>query len=496
MSEYILELKGINKSFQAVRALENVDFCLKPGEAKCLVGENGCGKSTLIKIISGVYQPDAGEIIIKGKSYQSLTPAQSIELGIQVIYQDFSLFPNLSAAENITMSYNVFHKIRFVSKNRNRELASKVMEELGVSIDMDAEVRSLSVGEKQSVAICRALLLEAEVIIMDEPTTALTSKEISALYKIIEDLKKKNISLIFVSHKLDEVLTVAESVSILRDGKNVVDGLKEEFDREKMSYYITGREVVFTPIIPKQTDEVIFRAENLSMGHYYQDISFELYRWEILGITGLLGSGRTELAESIFGLQRPDSGKITLMGKELTLHRSADAVNAGIGYLPEDRLTQGLFLDVEIERNISAGIIRRFSRKLLGIINKAAMHKEVLNQVENLDIRFGNLQNPVSSLSGGNQQRVVLAKWLAIRPNVLILNCPTVGVDVGSKQNIHETIQALARDGIGIIVVTDDLPEILSVCSRILVMNKGRFTGEYKSADLDEESLQQMLRRA
>lgn len=493
MSEYFLEIRGVSKAFQAVQALENVSLTLRPGEIKCLAGENGCGKSTLIKIISGVYTPDCGEIIIKGKRYTALTPTQSIAAGIQVIYQDFSLFPNLTVAENIAMGYNLFHKKKTVNVKRNRELAQKMVDEIGVDLNLDAEVRGLSVGEKQVVAICRALLLDAELIIMDEPTTALTSKEVQALYEIINGLRAKGIALIFVSHKLDEVLKVAQTLCILRDGKNVVDGPKEDFDKEKISYYMTGREVTFTPFVPEKIGDVIFRAENLNLEGCYSNISFDLRQGEVLGITGLLGSGRTELAESIFGLRKMDSGKLFLFGREVTITGSDSAVNAGIGYLPEDRLTQGLFLNVEIERNISAGIIRKFSQNPLGIIDKAGMHQEVVHQVEDLNIKLGSLSNPVSSLSGGNQQRVVLAKWLAIGPKVLMLNCPTVGVDVGSKQNIHETIKKLATSGIGMIVISDDLPEILSVCSRVIVMNKGRFTGEYPATELTEATLQGML---
>ena len=496
MSEYYLEIHGVSKAFQAVQALDNVELRLRPGEIKCLAGENGCGKSTLIKIISGVYTPDSGEIIIKGKKYTSLTPRESIAAGIQVIYQDFSLFPNLSVAENITMEYNLYHSYKTVNKKRNRELAQKVIDEIGIDLDLDAEVRKLSVGEKQVVAICRALLLDAELIIMDEPTTALTSKEVHALYDIIAGLKAKGIALIFVSHKLDEVLQVAESLCILRDGKNVIDGPKEDFDREKISYYMTGRQVTFTPFVPKEIGETIFQAEDLNLDGHFEHITFSLHRGEVLGITGLLGSGRTELAEAIFGLRKLDGGTVSLFGKKVALNGSDSAVNAGIGYLPEDRLTQGLFLNVEIERNISAGIIRRFSQNLLGVIDKEKMHQDVVQRVQDLNIKLGSLKNPVSSLSGGNQQRVVLAKWLAIEPKVLLLNCPTVGVDVGSKQNIHETIKRLANEGIGMIVISDDLPEILSVCNRILVMNKGRFTGEYQSSELTEDALQSMLTKA
>ena len=240
---------------------------------------------------------------------------------------------------------------------------------------------------------------------------------------------------------------MAESLCILRDGKNVIDGPKEDFDREKISYYMTGRQVTFTPFVPKEIGETIFQAEDLNLDGHFEHITFSLHRGEVLGITGLLGSGRTELAEAIFGLRKLDGGTVSLFGKKVALNGSDSAVNAGIGYLPEDRLTQGLFLNVEIERNISAGIIRRFSQNLLGVIDKEKMHQDVVQRVQDLNIKLGSLKNPVSSLSGGNQQRVVLAKWLAIEPKVLLLNCPTVGVDVGSKQNIHETIKRLANEG-------------------------------------------------
>ncbi len=493
MNDCLLDVRNIDKSFAAVHALDHVSFKLNKGEAMCLVGENGCGKSTLIKIISGVYTPDSGEIYIKGKKYKSLTPVQSIAAGIQVIYQDLSLFPNLSVAENIAMAYNIYHKNKFVNKSKNSELAQKIMKDIGADLDLNAEVRGLSVGEKQIVAICRALLLDAELIIMDEPTAALTMKEVKALYKIIDDLKKRGISLIFISHKLDEVFAIAESVCILRDGKNVISGPKEEFDKSKVSFYMTGREVVSDSFEPKSIGETIFKVENLNLEPFYSDVNFELKKGEVLGITGLLGCGRTELAETIFGLRKPQTGKVFVKNKEVALTSSDAAVNAGIGYLPEDRLSQGLFLNVEIERNVSAGIVRKFSERFLGIIDREGMHNSVVDQVESLKIKLGKLSDPVSSLSGGNQQRVVLAKWLAIGPKVLILNCPSVGVDVGSKQNIHETIKELADKGIGMIVISDDLPEILAVSSRIIVMAHGKFTSSHAAKDLNEEQLNEML---
>ncbi len=497
MSEYLIEVKNIQKSFGAVKALQGVDFKLKAGEAKCLVGENGCGKSTLIKVISGVYKPDGGEIIIDGKTYTSLDPRQSVAAGIQVIYQDFSLFGNLTVAENIVMSYQLYNKNKWVSKSENRRLAQKQLEELGVELDLDEEVSKLSVGERQIVAICRALMLDAKLVIMDEPTTALTTKEIEALYRIIRDLKKRGIALIFVSHKLDEVFEVAESVCVLRDGKNVVDGPKEEFDKSKMVYFMTGREIDRISYKPESiSQEPIFEVRDFSHHKYFRNINFKLYQGEILGITGLLGCGRTELAETIFGLRKSSGGELLINGQPLKIRESYDAVKNGIAYLPEDRLTQGLFLETEISRNISASIIRKYSKNLLNITDKKKIREVVEEQAESLKIKAGSLQNPAKSLSGGNQQRIVLAKWLATDPKLLILNCPTVGVDVGSKSVIHQIIMDLARSGMGIIVISDDLPEILAVSNRILVMNKGELSGEYLSDEIDETSLQAHLAKA
>lgn len=494
MSEHLIEVKNIQKSFGAVKALQGVDFKIKAGEAKCLVGENGCGKSTLIKLISGVYKPDGGTITIDGKTYTELTPRQSVAAGIQVIYQDFSLFSNLSVAENIVMSYRLYNKNKWVSKKDNRRLAEAQLKALGVDLDLDAEVGKLSVGERQIVAICRALMLDARLVIMDEPTTALTSKEIEALYKIIRDLKRRGIALIFVSHKLDEVFEVAESVCVLRDGKNVVDGPKEDFDKSKMTFFMTGRKIERISYEPESiSEEPIFEVRNFSHQRYFHDVNFKLYQGEILGITGLLGCGRTELAETIFGLHKSAGGEILMNGTPLKIRESYDAVKSGIGYLPEDRLTQGLFMDTEISRNISASIIRKYSDNLLNITDKKRIREAVAQQAESLKIKAGSLQNPARSLSGGNQQRIVLAKWLATDPKLLILNCPTVGVDVGSKSTIHQIIIDLARSGMGIIIISDDLPEILAVCNRILVMNKGTITGEYRSDEIDETSLQAQL---
>jgi len=496
MSEYYLEVRNVSKAFEGVQALKNVDLKIRLGETHCLAGENGCGKSTLIKVISGFYTADEGEIIINGHSYSKLTPRESMNLGIQVIYQDFSLFNNLTVAENIAMAYNVSSGHKSSSKKRNQKLAAAVLRELNVNLDLSMEVGKLAVAQKQIVAICRALLQEAKLVIMDEPTTALTTREVTSLFKIIHGLKQRGVAILFVSHKLDEVLEVSEFVNIMRNGENVIDGAVDEFDKSRISYYMTGRELAE----PHFDGEVnrnrhVFRVENLSRDREFSDISFQLYEGEVLGITGLLGSGRTELAETLFGLRGATTGSIYLNDNKLALRNAGDAVKAGIGYVPEDRLTKGLFLNIPIYGNIAGAILTRYSNRF-SFMQKKKISRVVQRQAKELAIKAASLEAPANSLSGGNQQRVVLAKWLAAQPKLLVFNCPTVGVDIGSKAEIHEIIANFAKQGIGVIVISDDLPEILAVCERIFVMNAGKFTGEYMSAEIDEATLQAQLIKA
>jgi simple sugar transport system ATP-binding protein len=496
VSEFYLEVKDIKKSFGGIQALKGVSMRIRPGEAHCLVGENGCGKSTLIKVISGFYTPDEGHIVIDEKSFRKLTPSESMALGVQVIYQDFSLFGNLSVAENIAMAYNVSSKFKFADKRRDLALAERILAEIGVELDPLVEVARISVAQKQIVAICRALLQNAKLVIMDEPTTALTTREIDSLFRIIGGLKKQGVALLFVSHKLDEVFEVSEVVNIMRNGSNIVDGPTAEFDKSKMVYYMTGREIAeksYEMEIDRETP--ILRVKNLSRKDEFRNVNFEVYRGEVLGITGLLGSGRTPLAETLFGIVRKTEGEIYLNGQKLEIRNAGDAVRAGIGYVPEDRLTQGLFLKISIFRNIAATILSMYSNRL-SFMNKRKIALAVRRQAKDLAIRGASLDDPASSLSGGNQQRVVLAKWLAAQPKLLIFNCPTVGVDVGSKSEIHEIIVSFAQRGIGIVVISDDLPEILSLCNRVLVMNVGEITGEYPTRDISEEFLQQQLIKA
>ncbi|HHW13501.1 MAG TPA: sugar ABC transporter ATP-binding protein [Firmicutes bacterium] len=495
MSGEFLAVKDIRKSFAGVQALRGVSLAIDRGEIRCLVGENGCGKSTLIKVMAGVYVPDEGEIAINGKAHKRLTPMGAIREGIQVIYQDFSLFPNLTAAENIALNYQLSQGRRWVSWREIRRIAEEALAQIDVRIDLSANVEDLSVADKQLIAIARALLQNARLIIMDEPTTALTQREVRSLFRVVKNLQQKGISILFVSHKLNEVLEIADKVTVMRNGKVVADGDASEFDWAKLVYFMTGREIKESPYTPPpraEKTQSLLRVEGLGQKGSFADISFELYPGEILGITGLLGSGRTELAMALFGLRPADRGQVYIDGKPVRLRSVQEAIRNRIGYVPEDRLTEGLFLPQPIAKNIVASTVEKFLNRWKLLDGRKA-GAEVDAWVKNLSIVTPSPLLPVQSLSGGNQQRVVLAKWLATAPRILILNGPTVGVDIGSKADIHATLRRLAQQGMGILIISDDIPELLQNCNRILLMRRGRIVEEFRPDQVSENELAQKL---
>lgn len=490
MSEILLAVQNVSKNFGGVQALKEVNFTIRSGEIHCLVGENGSGKSTVIKAIAGVIPIDSGQIVIDGKTYHRLRPIDAIREGIQVIYQDFSLFPNLTVAENIALSSVVAQNRRFVDWQEIRRKAQAALERVGHTIPLDTLVESLSVAEKQLVAICRALVQNARLIIMDEATTALTEREVQNLFSVIRNLQSQGISILFVSHKLNEVLAISERITIIRNGKVVAEGNASEFDRSRMVQLMTGRDVGQEPFVYQRPAEAapLFRVENLYRRKTFADISFDLYPGEILGITGLLGSGRTELALALFGIKPAERGQFYLDGKPVQIRSVADAVRHGIGYVPEDRLTEGLFLQQAISKNLVISNVRELTKRT-GFLDRKQMADQVSNWIQRLAIKAASPDVPVQTLSGGNQQRVVLAKWLATKPRVLVLNGPTVGVDVGSRAEIYAILRNLAQGGLGVIIISDDLPELLQNCNRILVMRRGRIIEELQAADVTENQL-------
>ena len=486
--ENILSVKGIKKSFGGVHALKGVDLTIKKGETHCLAGGNGCGKSTIIKVISGFYKPDAGSIEVNGIVHPHMTPSDAIKAGIQVIYQDFSLFPNLSVLENLAFNQVLANNEKFVNKKRFRTIAEEAIQKINFNVDLDARVEQLPVADKQLIAISRALVHDAKFIIMDEPTTALTSKEVNRLFDIIAELKSKGITILFVSHKLDEVFEISDSITVLRSGENVISCPASEMTEDKFTYYMTGRHFENeSSTLPKEiSKEIILEAQNLS-AKGFEDVSFKLHKGEILGVTGQLGSGRTELSLSLFGLNRPVSGKIIMEGQEVSLNSVQEAQKLKIALVPEDRLTEGLFIPQSITDNIT--VTRLNSLSSMGVLNKGRLMNEASTWVEKLEIATQNPTNAAGTLSGGNQQKVVLAKWLSDNPKILILNGPTVGVDIGAKYDIHKLLKQLAMQGMSIIVVSDDTAEVVSLCDRAIVMQGGKMTGALEKEDLNTVNL-------
>jgi len=487
-------VERIVKSFGGARALSDVSMSVVSGEVHCLAGENGSGKSTLIKIMSGVHAPDSGIIRLAGKEFSELSPREAVQEGVQVIFQDFSLLPNLSVAENIALPNRIVNQTRLVSRRETKRIATEALALIGVDIDIDTPVGEISIAQKQLIAIARATNLGAKLLFMDEPTTALTRKEINRLFTVVGQLKKRNVATVFVSHKIDEIQEICSTITVLRNGEVVAEGLMKKFSSKSISKAMTGQDVSTTRIAPKlkKSKKLVLEVKNLTSKHTFDDISLNVAPSEILGITGLLGSGRTELAEAIFGKYPVDSGEIFVEGKKIQLNSSPAALAAGIGYVPPDRLTQGLFLDQSILRNLVAVGIDSY-RSGIGTLSPRRLSGAGEKWITDLRIKTKNPYNPVTSLSGGNQQRVVLAKWLAMNPHLMILNGPTVGVDVGSKREILEIIKDRATKGMSFLVVSDDIPELIQICHRVLVIKNGRISKEFGESQLKESTLYKEL---
>lgn len=484
-----IEVKNISKYFSGVTALENINLTINKGEIRTLVGQNGSGKTTLIKIISGVYEKSKGELFIEGEKYQELKPIEAIQKGIQIIYQDFSLFPDLTVAENIALSQEIAKGNKVINWSKIKKIANEAISKINFEIDITKNLEELSIADKQLVAISRALLYDAKLIVMDEPTTTLTRNEVNKLFKVIRDLKEKGISILFVSHKLNEVFEISEKITILRDGEKVYDGEAEDLDREKLEYYMTGKKLKSMESFnykQSEDNEELMRVEALSKKDSYENINFSLFDGEIIGITGLLGCGRTELALSLFGLTSIDSGNILIDNKNVKIKNPKTAIKNNIGYVPEDRLREGLVLNKSVGENIASAIIDNLVLKY-NIIDNKEYNSIVDFWIEKMEIKTPSKKVSTDSLSGGNQQRVLLAKWLATSPNILILNSPTVGVDVGSKSAIHKYLRQFVEEkNKAVILISDDIPEIVNNCNRILLMKKGKISEEF---DQNEESI-------
>jgi rhamnose transport system ATP-binding protein len=473
----LLEAASITKSFAGVHALKGVTFELRPGEVHAVVGENGAGKSTLIKIMTGAETADSGTLAVGGRAVPHMDPASARALGIAAVYQQPSLFPHLTVAENLAFSLEGGGAWRRVDWPARRRAAVTLLERVGASIDPERLVETLSMPEQQIVEIAKAIGADAKVLIMDEPTASLTDREVHSLFASIARLRGEGVGIIYISHRLEEVFAIADRVTVLRDGETMATRPAGEIDRATLIRLMVGRELA--AVFPKQTvalGEVALEVQHLSNREAgLHDVSLSVRRGEILGVAGLVGSGRTELAETLFGLTPADEGVILLRGEPVRIASPAAAIRLGIGYVPEDRRQHGVVLDMSIAANVSLGNLRAVARR--GLIDRVAERDVAQRYVEQLRIKTPSVSVGVGALSGGNQQKVALARWLSIEPRVLILDEPTQGVDVGSKAEIHALMQTLVERGVAIIMISSELPEVLGMSDRIAVMQGGTIRG-------------------
>lgn len=487
-----LAANNVSKRFGGVTALDNVSFDISAGEIHGLVGENGCGKSTLMKIIAGVLERDSGSLTINGQPVEKYSPMAAVAAGIGIIYQDLSLFPNLTVLENIYISQMLNDKKKLVREASYRTRVEEIIQQLGISLDLEAMVEELPIAKQQLVAIARALVNQSRLIILDEPTTALTRAEINRLFALLRQLKAQGIAFIFISHKLNELLEICDRVTVMRDGRLIDTVATGALTSSQIESMMLGYELTFAARESHASDEVLLSVRNLSKRNSFKQISFDLHKGEVLGIAGLLGAGRTELAMALFGIEPAQQGDIVLSGKALKIRRIQDAVKNGIAYVPEDRLAQGLVMEQSIAANAAVCTLDDYLTPLR-LINGHKMRSMVERMLKGMQVKYGSQDLPIRMLSGGNQQKVVLAKWLAMKPKVLILDSPTVGIDVGAKSYIYQTVKEKAAEGMGIIFISDELPELLANCDRIVLMRRGRFGQSWSAEEIDNDRLQHAL---
>ncbi|WP_181703919.1 sugar ABC transporter ATP-binding protein [Chthonobacter albigriseus] len=484
----ILEMRGISKSFPGVKALQDVSLVLRPGRVTALIGENGAGKSTLVKILTGIYQPDEGEIRIDGAP-RALPDAEAAQkAGITAIHQETVLFDELTVAENIWLGHAPRNRLGLVDWRAMNARAAAVLHTIEAPIDPRTRLRELSIGQRHLIAIARALSIESRVVIMDEPTAALSHKEVQDLFDIVEMLKAKGKAVLFISHKFEEVWRIADDFAVFRDGKAVGAGALAEVGHNDLVKLMVGREV--TQVFPKQQVAIgptVLEVRDYSHPTEFDSVSLTLRRGEILGLYGLVGAGRSEVCQSIFGVTRPARGSLVLEGREITVRSPADAIAAGIVYVPEERGRHGAITAMPIVENISLPSLARTARK--GFIRMAEEFALARRYAERLDLRASSLSQPVGTLSGGNQQKVVIGKWLATGPKVIILDEPTKGIDIGSKAAVHAFMSELAAEGLAVIMVSSEIPEILGMSDRVVVMREGRMVATYDRAGLTPEML-------
>ena len=488
--EYVLELKNIYKSFPGVKVLEDVTLQVRPGEVHALMGENGAGKSTLMKILMGIYKADQGSIFLEGKETAMHGPKDAMSKGISMIHQELNTVLDMEVAENVFVGRELLkkgmEKLKIVDIARMREETGKYFREMNIDIDPRAKMRTLSVAEMQLVEIVKAISLNSRIIVMDEPTSAITEKEATVLFAQIERLKKQGVAIIYISHKMDEIFRISDTITVLRDGQWIGTKPAKELDNDMLIKMMVGREL--TDIYPKdpvEIGDVILEVKNLSRGKKVRDASFSLRKGEVLGIAGLVGAGRSELVETIFGLYPKTGGQIFLHGKEVHIKSAADAIKNKMALITEDRKQTGLNLIVSVKENIASVSIGKLSTH--GIVNDKKINEVSEKYIKELKIKTPDGNAIVGNLSGGNQQKVVLAKWLLDEPDIIIFDEPTRGIDIGAKRDIYLLINNLAKEGKAVIVISSEMAEVMGICDRILVMAEGRINGEVQREEFSQE---------
>jgi len=489
MAELLVEMTGISKSFPGVHALDDCRFELHPGEVHALVGENGAGKSTLMKVLSGIYKRDAGTIKVRGAEVEILSPRAAQDLGIAIIHQELNLMGHLTVAQNIFIGREPRRGFVLDDKALNRK-AAELFEELHLNLDPTARVSRLAVAQQQMVEIAKALSFNSDVLIMDEPTAALTETEIDELFRITRHLRERGHGIVHISHRLEELKRITDRVTVMRDGRYIDTVITADASIGQIISMMVGRTVFeATPELPEKVDpNIVLEVSGLNLGRQVRDISFQLHRGEILGVAGLVGAGRTEVMRAIFAADKPESGTVAINGVPTTIRSPSDAVRHGIAYLSEDRKRYGLALGMDVEVNTVLACLGRFANRF-GWVRTGATRKRALEQVKALAIKTPGISQRVKNLSGGNQQKVVIAKWLTADTDILIFDEPTRGIDVGAKSEIYRLLNDLARQGKSIIMISSELPEILRMSHRILVMCEGRITGELTSAEATQEKI-------
>jgi rhamnose transport system ATP-binding protein len=484
----ILALDRASKSYGAVQALRGASLAVEPGEVRALVGENGAGKSTIVRVLAGVHRPDSGEVLVDGEPAHFHNPTDARDQGIAVIYQEPTLFPDLSVAENVMMGRHPLATMRRIDRGRLVAGVRALLDRLGVSLDPSQPVRGLSIADQQIVEIAKALSFDARVLIMDEPTAALSGPEVERLFAVVRTLRDRGAGVLFISHRLDEVFAICSTVTVLRDGEVTFDGQTEGLTEDDLVTKMVGRELgELFPKTPAEIGEPVLRVSRLTREGVFVDISFDVRRGEIVGLAGLVGAGRSEVARAIFGVDRRDAGEVQVNGISLPGGSPSAAMSAGIGLVPEDRRAQGLVMELSVERNVTLTRLRALAR--LGVIGRGSERRAAAEWVERLRIKLHSFDDPVNFLSGGNQQKVVLAKWLATDPKVLIIDEPTRGIDVGTKAEVHRLMSELAGAGLAVLMISSELPEVLGMADRILVMHEGRLTAELSRAEATEEAV-------